>query len=129
MKKLIFLLANLYFLNQVSPVAKNNALPEKEKKRKIDITVLREKFVHDIISLLELFENTISKVFFSNNFSDETKKKILNYFSWARLCIVSFEDDPFLFDRVRIEKESHIINECKVYLKNILEKENSNGRV
>lgn len=80
---------------------------------------MREKFIHEMILLLQSFEKVLKKIFFSKYISEEIKVKVLEYFGWATVCITTFENDPLEYDRKQLEENIFKIEECKIYLKKI----------
>lgn len=91
------------------------------KKRKVDMSTLREQLAYELIKLLQIIEVSLKKVLKEEKKENIVTKsnEIMTIFEWTNRCINDFHEDPSAFGRNDIELYLNQAQKYELFLKNI----------
>ncbi len=92
-----------------------------DKRRKVNISVLREDLISQLIILLKLVEEKLNKLLIDTKkeFFYDKSKEVMNIFCWINKLIEQFNEDPCSCCRDEIELYLSQAQKYKLFLNSI----------
>jgi hypothetical protein len=91
------------------------------KRRKVDISILRENLITELISILNCIELALNKLL--NDFKRENfiskYKEVMDIFHCINECISKFNNDPLSYGRSEIEEYLNQAQKYRLFLNSI----------